>query len=145
MDAEPVQQVDQVLRKPDTYGHIADGVFQDQVPTDDPGDEFSHCGVGIGVRAARNRNHRGEFGVAHRRESTSNGDENKGEGNRRAGAGASKRSRMMNQIFEKRRVQDGRGLKFLSGNCRADDGKNAGADDRADAERRQAQPPKGLF
>ncbi len=52
---------------------------------------------------------------------------------------------MVNQVFEKGSVQDGRGLKFLSGNRGADDGKDAGADDRADAQRRQAQPSQGFL
>jgi hypothetical protein len=36
-------------------------------------------------------------------------------------------------------------LKFLSGDGRADYGKDAGTDDGADSKGRQAQPSEGLF
>ncbi len=90
MDSEPIQQVDQMLREANADGHVADSVFQDQVPSDNPCDEFSHRRVSVGVRAAGNRNHGGKLGVAHRCESAGDGDQDEGEGNRRAGAGASK-------------------------------------------------------
>src|SRR5260370_38932519 len=134
-----------MLRKPEADGEVADGVFEDQVPADDPGDEFSHRGVGVGVRAARNRNHGGELGVAHRGESAGDGDQDKGESNGRPRAGASKGSGMVNQVFQERGVENRRGLKLLTGNGRADDSKYAGADDRADAERSESQPSKRLF
>src|SRR5206468_32160 len=63
MDAEPVQQVDEVLRKADADGHVADGVLENEIPADDPGDEFAHGGVGVRVGAARDGNHGGKFGV----------------------------------------------------------------------------------
>ena len=46
----------------------------------------------------------------------------------------------MDQVFEQRSVEDGRGLEFLSGDGSADDGENAGANDSADAERSKAKP-----
>src|SRR5260370_5435518 len=90
MDTDSVEEVEQVLRKSDANGHVAHGVFQDQVPTDDPSDEFSHRGVGISVRAPGDRNHGGKLGVAYRGESAGDSDQDKGESDRWAGAGASK-------------------------------------------------------
>ncbi len=40
-----------------------DGVFENQIPADDPGDQFAHGRVGISVGAAGDGNHRREFGV----------------------------------------------------------------------------------
>ena len=37
MQAEPVEQVDDVRGKADTDAHVGEGVFEDQVPADDPG------------------------------------------------------------------------------------------------------------
>jgi len=136
VQSEPIEQAHHVRRKTNAYGHVADSVLKNEIPADDPGDEFPHRRVRVCVRAAGNGNHGGKLRVAHRRESTHNGHQNKGKSDGRPGAGASKGSGMVNQIFKKRSVQDGRGLKLLSGNGRADDGKDAGADDRTDAQRR---------
>src|SRR6266702_3456307 len=52
---------------------------------------------------------------------------------------------MVNQILQQRRVEDGRGLKFLSGDRGANDSENSGADHRADAKRGEAEPAQGFF
>ena len=64
MPSEPVEHADQMRGKTHAYGHVADSVFKNQIPADDPGDQLSHCRVRVGVRASSNRNHRGEFCVA---------------------------------------------------------------------------------
>ena len=64
VNTEPIEQVDDVRGEPNADGHVGDGIFQDQIPADDPGDQFAHRGVGVGVRAARDGDHGGEFGVA---------------------------------------------------------------------------------
>ena len=51
----------------------------------------------------------------------------------------------MHDVVGQRRVQDGRGIEFLPGNGGADDGENAGANDRADAQCRQRPGSEGLF
>ena len=66
MHSKPVQQVDHVRSKADTHGNVAHRIFENQVPADDPGNQFTHCCVGVGVRAARDGNHRGELGVTER-------------------------------------------------------------------------------
>ena len=68
MPAEPVEKIDEVRGEADADRHVANGVFEDQVPADDPRDELAHGRVGVGVRAASDRNHGREFGVAERGE-----------------------------------------------------------------------------
>src|SRR5260370_42677315 len=112
VNAEPVHQVDQVLRKSDANSHVADRVFEDQVPTDNPGDKLAHRRVSIGVRAAGNRNHGCKFGITHRGESTRDSDQDKGESDGWARAWASKRGGMLAEDFEGRGVK-GRGRSTL--------------------------------
>ena len=104
MPAEPIEEIHDVLGEAHAYGHIADGVFEDEIPADDPGDDFAHGGVGVGIRAAGNRNHRGEFGVTDGSKPAHDGDEHKRESNRRTGTRTAKRRRAVNQIFQKRSV-----------------------------------------
>jgi hypothetical protein len=51
----------------------------------------------------------------------------------------------MHDVVGQRRVEDGRGIELLPGDGRADDGENAGANDRSDAQRGQRPWPEGLF
>ena len=53
----------------DGNGTGAEGIFEKQVPTDDPGNDFAQRRICIRVGAARNRNHRSELGVAKARKS----------------------------------------------------------------------------
>lgn len=52
---------------------------------------------------------------------------------------------MPDQIVQQRRIQDGGGVELLPGNSGADDGEDAGANDRADAESGEGDGPKRLF
>src|SRR5260370_12388306 len=142
VNAEPVHQVEQVLRKSDANGHVADRVFEDQVPTDNPGAKLAHRRLSIGVRAAGNRNHGCKFGITHRSESTRDSDQDKGESDGWARAWASKRGGMVDEVFEERGVKDRGRLKLLTGDRSADNGEDSRTNDRADAERSQTQPPK---
>ena len=135
MPSEPVEQIDHVRGEADAHRHVADGVFEDQVPADDPGDEFAHGRVGIGVGAAGDGDHRRQLGIAERGEAADDGDQDERQRERRAGAGPAERGGVMNDVVEQRRVEDGRGIELLPGNGGADDGEDAGADDRADAQR----------
>ena len=134
MPAEPVEHVDQVRGEADADGHVADRVFQDQVPADDPGDQLAHGGVGVGVGAAGDGNHRGQFGVAQRGEGADDGHQHERKRQRRAGAGTSAGRRVLDEVVEQRGVQDGGGVELLSGDGCADDGEDAGADDGTDAQ-----------
>src|SRR5579871_3925645 len=113
----------------DADGHVADGVLEDEVPADDPGDEFAHGGVGVGVSAAGNGDHRGEFGVADGSKAADDRDEDEGKGDGGSGAGAAEAGGMMNQVFEERRIEYRRNFELLAGDGGSDDGEDAGADD----------------
>ena len=145
MDAEPIEKINQVCGKTYADGHVADGVFEDQVPTDDPGDEFAHGGVGVGVGAAGDGNHGRKFGVADGCEAAGDGDQDERERDGRACAGTAEGCGMMNEVLQQRCVEDGRGLKFLSGDSGANDGEDAGTDDRANAERGETEPAQRFF
>src|SRR5215470_1744252 len=110
--------------KSDADGHVTDRIFEDEVPADDPGDDFAHGGIRIGVGAAGDRNHGGEFGIADRSEPAGNRDKDKRERDRWTGAGPAKRFGMSDEILEKRDVQDRRGLKSLSSDGGPDDRKD---------------------
>ena len=58
------EQLVQVARPGRGHRGAAHGVFEDQVPADDPGEDFAQRGVGIGVGAAGHGGHGGELGVA---------------------------------------------------------------------------------
>ena len=67
-DAEARQQRLEVVAPADRDGDVADGVLDDQVPADDPGDQLAERRVGVGVGGAGDRHHRRELGVAERGE-----------------------------------------------------------------------------
>jgi hypothetical protein len=135
VDAEPIEQVNDVGGETDGDSHIGEGVFEDEVPADDPRDEFTEGCVGIGVGAAGNGNHGSELGVAEAGESADERDENERERERGAGAGATEERGVVDEVVEDGRVEDGARIEFLPGDGGADNGENAGADDSADAER----------
>ena len=62
-DAEARDERLEIIAPADGDSDIADGVFDDQVPSDDPGNQFAERGIGIGICAAGDRNHRRKFGV----------------------------------------------------------------------------------
>ena len=64
LDVEDIQQFDEVVRPARRHRAGAHGVFERQVPADDPGEQFAQRGVRVGVGAAGQRNHGGEFGIA---------------------------------------------------------------------------------
>ena len=54
-NADVAEEAQQVARPAHRHRGRAQGVLQDQVPADDPGDELAQRGVGIGVGRARRR------------------------------------------------------------------------------------------
>ena len=139
-DAEPIQQIDHVRGEADADGHVRNGVLENQIPSDNPCDQLAHGRVGIGVGAAGDGNHGREFGVTQRRKPADYPDKNERNCNGWAGTGPAKRCGMVNQIFQKRSVQDRLELKLLACDGRADHSENSRADDRADSERSKTQP-----
>ena len=74
MEAEDVvEQVIEIRAEADGYGHVAYCVFEDQIPADDPREDFAERGVGVRVGAAGHGNHRREFCVTQRREAAGQG------------------------------------------------------------------------
>ena len=98
----------EVLAPGDGHGRGADGVLENQVPADNPGDELAHRRVRVRVGASRDRNHRRELGVAQARERAPDAGHHERDGHRRT-----------------------RPL----GDCCGGSHEEPGADDRADAER----------
>ncbi len=82
-DAEALQHVVEVARPSGRDGGGGEAVFQDQVPGDEPGDELAERGVGVGVGRARDRDHRGQLGVAHGGEGADHPRQQEGEHDRR--------------------------------------------------------------
>ena len=107
-DANIFEEAHHIARPPDGDGGGAERIFENQVPADDPGDEFAHRRVGIGVGAARDRHRRGHFRIAQTGKGAGERAEHKRQGDCRSGIGG--------------------------GGVSGQD-KNAGADDGADAER----------
>ncbi len=129
----------------DGHDHVADDVFEDEVPADDPGEDFAQRRVGVGVGAAGDGNHRGQFGVAESGKAAGHGDQEERDGNRRTGRRAAvhedlRRAAAAQEVHddvEHLGVEDGRRLEVFSGSRGAGEHEDAGADDRADAERGQ--------
>ena len=76
MPSEPIQHIDQVSSETDTHCHVADRIFQDQIPADDPGNQLAHSGIRVRVRAARDRNHGSQFRVTQSGEGTNGRNQN---------------------------------------------------------------------
>ncbi len=145
MDTEPVHEVHDMGGEADADRHVADGVFQDEVPTDDPGDQFTHGGVSVGVGAASDGDHRGQFGIAEAGEGADNGYQHDRKCEGWSGSGAAGEGVVVHQVVQQRGIEDGAGVEFFASDGGADDGEDAGADDRADAERSQRPGPKRLL
>ena len=100
MQAKPIHEIDDVGRKADAHGHVADGVLQDEIPADDPGDQFAHGGVGVGVGAAGNGNHRRQFGIAEPGEGADDRHQHDGKGQGRPGPGAACQGVVVHQVVQ---------------------------------------------
>ena len=109
------QKLAEVVRPRSRHRGAAHRVFQDQVPADDPGEQFAEGGVGIGVGAAGNRHGRSKLGIAQRRQSASKTGDEVRHHDRRPG------------------VQGRRASRHHEDAC---------SDDRPDAKRRQRRRPQ---
>ena len=132
---------------------IADGIFENQIPADDPGEDFAQRGVGIGIGAAGDGDHGGKLRVTKTGKAAGQRDEKKR--NRDSGPSGwtpvheHGRGTAMPQVIDEQvedlGVQDGGGLEIFSGGSRPGENKNSRADDGADAQRREGPGTKSLF
>ena len=114
-DAASLQEALGVAGPAHRHRRADHGVLQDQAPADDPGDQFAHARVGIGIGAARMGHEGGHLGVAEGCKGAD--DPGDGEGQDDAGAGQA-------------RPDAGQGI-------------DAGADDGADPQGDQMGPAQG--
>ncbi len=83
MDADVFHQSVEISAPADRHGRSRRQIFQDEVPPDDPGEEFAERGIGIAVGAARHRNHGGEFRIAKPRQQAAEARDGVGDHNPR--------------------------------------------------------------
>jgi hypothetical protein len=150
VDAEPVEQVDDMRGEANGDAHVGEGVLEDEVPADDPGDELAEGGVGVGVGRAGDGDHAGELGITQASEAADDGDEDEREGEGGAGSGTAGYGAEMAVESSDDEVDDGGlgpgdGLGGIAADGRADDGEDAGTDDGADAESGEGYGPQGFF
>ncbi len=118
MNAEIGEEARDIARPADGDCRCAERIFEDQIPADDPGDEFAHRRISISIGAAGDGNGRGHLGIAEAGEGADEPGQNVGKADRRP------------RIF-------GRGM--------SGENENTGADDAADTERDEAERPQGPF
>ena len=132
-----IEKVVQIVGKADGDRHVGDGVFENQIPADHPGEDFAQCGVSVSVGAAGDGDHRREFGVAERGETTNERGDEKRQGNAgsraQAADGGDGVAAVQHQV-ENGRVEDRFELQLLAGGGGSGQDEDAGADDGADAE-----------
>jgi len=145
MEAEPVEQIDDVGGESYADGHVGAGVFEDQVPADDPGDEFTHGGVSVCICGAGDGNHGCQLGITEAGERADKGYENQGDGDRGTGAGTASQRCVGDEVIRQRRVDDAGGVELLAGDGGADNREDARSNDGADAESRKRPGAEGLF
>ena len=80
-----LQQAHEVSRPAGSHGGGAEGVFQDQVPADNPGYQLAQGGIAVGVSGACNGNDRGKLRIAEPGKGAGDACEDEAERNRRAG------------------------------------------------------------
>ena len=141
-----------ITRESDRHRDIADHIFENQVPADDPGKNFAQRRIGIGIRAARNRNHRRQFGIAQSGKAARNRHQKKRNRNRRPcrrtpmhqRSRRAARAQKIHDQVEHLRVQDRRRLEIFPRRRRSRQHKNSRPDDGADPQRSQRPRPQSL-
>ena len=145
MHTKPIQETHDVGGETDADRHVANSVFQDEVPADYPGDEFAHGGIGIGVGAAGDGDHGRELGITDGSEAADDGDQDEGERDRWSRTGAAEGGGAVDQVFEQGSVQNRGDLQLLAGDGGTNDGENPGTDHGSNTEGRQTEPAQGFF
>ena len=120
-----LEQADDVARPADRHGGRAHGVFEDQVPADDPGEELAQGRVGVGVARSGHRDQRRHLGIAQPDEGAGDAAGHEGQHDPRAG------------ILRGRRAGEHE-------DARPDDGADPHGDDREQSERFRELVPVAL-
>jgi hypothetical protein len=149
MDAEPVEEIDDMGGEAYGDAHVGEGVLEDEVPADDPGDELAEGGVGVGIGGAGDGNHAGQFSVAKAGEAADDSHEDEGESEGGASSGTSSDGAEMAVECAEDEIDDGGlgpgdGLRRVPTDGRADDREDARADDCADAEGGEGDGAEGF-
>lgn len=79
MYVQSLEKDDQIAAPTDAYRGCGYGVFQYQVPPDNPGDEFAHRGIRVGVCAAGYGYHGRKFRITQSGEAASQCGNGKGQ------------------------------------------------------------------
>ena len=103
VDVQLLQQAHEVSGPAGGHGGGAEGVFEHQVPADDPGDQLAQRGIAIGVSGAGDGNDGGELRIAEPGKGA--GDAGKDKAERNCGTGV-ERGRLAGQ-HEDPRADDG--------------------------------------
>ena len=110
---QPVEKVHDVRGKAHAHGHVGAGIFQDQIPADDPRDQLAHGGVGVGVGRTRNGDHGREFGITEAGQRADNGDQHQRKRDRRPRSRAARQRGVVNDVVGQRRVQNAGSVELL--------------------------------
>ena len=74
---QTAEEPDEITRPTNRHRHVANGVFENEVPADNPGDDFTERRVGISVGGTGHRNHRRQLGITKRRETAGDSSDHK--------------------------------------------------------------------
>src|SRR6266581_4616883 len=144
---QAVAELDEITGPAHRDGHVADGIFQNEVPTNNPRDNFAKCRVGIRVGRSGHRNHRRELGVTKRSERASDASYDERSRNGGTCTRASKHDARAGQPrlneIDDRRLESRR--ERLTRRCGSSQRKNSRADDGTDADGRQRDGSKRAF
>ena len=69
------EETSKIIGPGNSHRDVADCIFHDQIPADDPGNEFAETRIGISIGAAADRDDRSKLGIAQGRKGTSHGCE----------------------------------------------------------------------
>ncbi|MNS96185.1 hypothetical protein D3C72_1304720 [compost metagenome] len=117
VDAQPRQEGNGVARPAHGHRRNDQRIFQDQAPPYDPSEDLAQRGIGIGIGAARGGHDGRQLGI----------------GQGRAGA------------YQTRQTKADQHRRTGQTGADPDQGQDAGADDRADAQGHQMRPTQGLL
>src|SRR5207237_2374295 len=70
-------KLDEIAGPTHRYCHVADRVFENQIPANDPCDYFTERGVAVRIGRTGTRNHRRELSVTKRRETAGDSGDDK--------------------------------------------------------------------